>query len=86
MTEILGWTATILSTISIFPQTAKVVKTGSTRDISWLWLILFVLATITWSLYGILERDSPIIVTNVILLLNAITITAIKIINRGDDQ
>ena len=86
MTEIVGWMATILSTISIFPQTVKAIKTGSTRDISWLWLILFVLATITWSLYGVIERDGPIIVTNVILLLNAITITSIKIRNRRDGK
>ena len=60
--DIVGFTAGILIAVSLIPQLIKSYKTRSVRDISFLMLIIIMLGTALWVVYGILIKSVPIIV------------------------
>lgn len=59
--NITGFTAGILIAVSLIPQLIKSYKTRSVRDISLLMLIIIMLGTALWVIYGILIKSTPII-------------------------
>lgn len=59
--NIIGFTAGILIAVSLIPQLIKSYKTRSVRDISLLMLIIIMLGTALWMIYGILIKSTPII-------------------------
>lgn len=76
---IIGYLAGILTTIAFIPQVLHVVKTKSTKDISLLMFLLFILGVIFWILYGILINEIPMIVANSIIFVLAGVILVYKI-------
>jgi MtN3 and saliva related transmembrane protein len=61
---VIGWLATLASTISFVPQAWKVIRTREPKDISrWMYLIT-VAGFACWTAYGFLLGQWPIIVTN----------------------
>ncbi len=63
-TLVVGWTATVLVTFCNIPQLIKIIKTNSSRDISFWFILLLVLSHVCWITYGVLINDAPLIVTN----------------------
>jgi MtN3 and saliva related transmembrane protein len=61
---ILGYIAGFFTTISFLPQVIKTWKTKSTKDISLIMFILFVLGISLWFVYGLMEKSLPIIIAN----------------------
>lgn len=79
MTEVIGWTATVLIMVSYLPQAYQVWKTKSVDDISlYTYLILFTSAVL-WGIYGYLREDAPIIFTNVVLGIVQLYIIVLKL-------
>lgn len=61
---ILGIIAGVFTTIAVLPQVFKVIKTKSAQDIS-IWMFVCLLIGVgSWTVYGILKNDWPIIITN----------------------
>ena len=59
-----GITASIFTTIAVLPQVYKVIKNKSAEDIS-LWMFASLLIGVgSWTIYGFLKNDWPIILTN----------------------
>jgi MtN3 and saliva related transmembrane protein len=65
--SIIGFLATITSTISLIPQVVKTFKTKSTEDLSMLMLWNFLGSSILWLIYGILINSWAIVSSNFIL-------------------
>jgi MtN3 and saliva related transmembrane protein len=86
--KILGYIAATLTTASFVPQLISVIKTRSTKDISLVMYIAFVIGVICWSVYGGMIQDYPVLIANVISCLFAGTILIFKIINTvsGKDK
>ncbi len=70
-TFILGLVAASLTTIAYVPQVVKTWKSKSSKDLSLKMLLTFCVGVTLWLIYGVLEKDTPIIVANSLTLLLA---------------
>jgi MtN3 and saliva related transmembrane protein len=61
------------------PQLYKVIKTNSTTDISFMSILLIILCSLLWIWYGILIDDFPIIIADVVMILEEFIILIYKI-------
>jgi MtN3 and saliva related transmembrane protein len=66
--EILGLAAGTITSITFIPQVIKIWQTKSAKDLSVMMLMLLLIGTSAWLLYGILQRDTAIIYTNSMVL------------------
>ena len=78
-TDAIGTLAGLLTTVAFVPQVLKTWRTRSARDFSLNMLILFTVGVGLWLLYGLLLRQMPIIVPNVVTLGLAAYILAVKL-------
>ncbi len=69
MTMVIGYTASVLSTIAFIPQAFYVMRTKDTQSISLPTYTIFVLSVIFWFIYGILIHDVPIVASNIICIV-----------------
>jgi MtN3 and saliva related transmembrane protein len=75
MTEIVGITAGICTSISLLPQLVKLRKHKKAEDISLFYLSILFVGLSLWVWYGVLREDLPIMVTNGFsLVINGIII------------
>ncbi len=63
---VLGLFAGMLTTVSFLPQVVRTMRTGSARDLSWGWLLLFGAGVTGWLIYGAALGDLAITVTNAV--------------------
>ena len=75
---IIGLFAAFLTTISLLPQIVKVWKTKSVKDISVGMFLLMVGSVSIWLIYGVLVNDLPIIASNSLVFVQAITMLTFK--------
>lgn len=78
-TDLLGLVAGTLTTAAFVPQVVKILRTRSTDDISLGMFALFNAGLVLWLGYGFLIDSVPIIVTNLITLVLALTILFLKL-------
>lgn len=69
--RLLGYLAAALTTASFFPQAIKTLRSGDTAGISLGMYVLFTTGIAAWALYGLLSRDGPVLVANLLTLLPA---------------
>jgi len=69
--RLLGYTAAMLTTLSFFPQALKTLRSGDTSGISLRMYLLFTSGISLWALYGLLNRDGPVLVANLVTLVPA---------------
>lgn len=75
----LGLFAGTLTTVSFVPQVLKTWKFKETRDISLLMYIIFFTGILLWFSYGILIKNTPIIVANGVSLVLVFIVLVLKI-------
>lgn len=76
---IIGLVAAAFTTISFLPQAVKTIKTKHTKDLSLGMYLVLTTGIFLWLLYGILIRDVPIIIANIITSVLTSTILILKI-------
>ena len=76
---ILGFIAGAFTTASFLPQVIKSWKTKHTKDLSLWMLIVLVSGIALWLTYGILLKDPPIIIANMVSLSLALLLLTLKI-------
>jgi MtN3 and saliva related transmembrane protein len=76
--QLLGLLAGSLTTFSFLPQLARVYRRKSAADLSYGYLAVFALGISLWLIYGLLLRDVPIILANVVTLSLVITLILMK--------
>lgn len=81
-TQLLGYLAAVLTTGANFPQAYKIIKTRSTKDISVLTYSLLAVGGILWILYGVFNKDIPLILANTISTSLCIIILILKAISK----
>ena len=60
--DIVGHAAGLIVAVALLPQVIKTWRTKSTRDISLLWTIVFIIGLILWVIYGFANRLMPIMI------------------------
>lgn len=63
-TDYLGLLAGICTTVAVIPQIKKAWKTKKVEDVSPGMFIVLVIGVFLWVIYGITQKDLPIIATN----------------------
>ena len=64
MIEYLGYVAGSLTVISFVPQVYRSLRTKRTGDLSMSMFALLIGASSLWMIYGALNRDWPVVITN----------------------
>ena len=75
----LGLTAGFLTTIAFLPQVVKSWKSKQTKDISLLMFSFSVSGFFLWLVYGILIKNLPLIIANLLTFIFAASILVLKI-------
>ena len=77
--DIFGYSAGFIASIMYFPQIKKMYETKSTDDISMNMIFLLIICSVLWIIYGIYLMEWPVILTDVIILLQVLTMLFLKI-------
>ncbi len=64
MTEVIGYVAAFLTTLSFLPQAIQTLKTRDTSGISLLMYSMFVVGVALWLIYGLLIGNKVIVIAN----------------------
>jgi len=76
---IIGLAAGFCTTLTFLPQALKTWRTKSTKDLSLGMYLIFCTGVALWLTYGILKSDLPIIITNAVTLILALSILYFKL-------
>lgn len=85
VTQAVGSTAALLTTLAFVPQVVKTLKTRHTRDISLSMWVLFSAGVALWLVYGVMLAAWPIIAANAATLVLTAIVLAVKLANRGKE-
>ena len=77
--EILGLMCAILTGILYLPQLVHMIKRKSTKDVSCIFLILTILNSIMWTIYGFYKNDIAIILSDVFIFFTSFIMLIVKI-------
>lgn len=77
--QIIGYTGGTLLNITFLPQIYRTFKTKQTDDISLVFMILQVITSMLYVVYSFLLDEQPLIVSNIILLCELLTLLVGKI-------
>ena len=77
--EIIGYLAGSIVAISLTPQVIKAWRTKSTKDISIIWTLIYVIGLTLWVVYGFGIRSFPLMITVSIETLMALSLLILKI-------
>ena len=75
----IGIFAAIFTTIAFLPQAIKTIKTKQTKGLSLLMLAIQATGNFIWVIYGVLIKDLPVTIANIITFLLVFTILTLKI-------
>ena len=75
----LGYAAALLTTAAYVPQLVRVLRLRSARDISLPTFLMFALGVFFWLLYGLYTGSRPIIASNSVTLVLAVSIVVLKL-------
>ena len=78
--EVLGHTASILSSVAFIPQVYFTWKTKSVKDLNLYMMLIVFSSTIIWIIYGISKGLLPVIICNAIISLLSLVLILFKII------
>jgi MtN3 and saliva related transmembrane protein len=82
-TQLLGLIAGACTTIAFLPQVIKTWKSRSAKDLSLSMFSIFCIGVTLWLIYGIMERDIPVIAANLATLMLASTLLFFKLRFKG---
>lgn len=77
--NILGYIAAGIGIVMFLPQAIQVWKTKNTKSISLISFLLFGIASLLWTVYGIIMKAPPIIVVNLVIVVLSAFIVLMKI-------
>ena len=77
--NLIGSIAGTLTTISFMPQVIKTYKSKSAKDLSLGMFSLFCVGIVLWLVYGLLNHDLPVIISNVVTLILSSTLLYFKL-------
>jgi MtN3 and saliva related transmembrane protein len=78
MITALGLCSGALTTSSFLPQVVRAVRTGSTSDLSWIWLVMLSAGLAGWLGYGIATSSLSVILANAATLALVGALASVK--------
>lgn len=77
--KLIGYIAAVSTTVAFVPQALQSIKTKNTKGISLGMYIVFTFGVLMWLLYGLFNKDIPIILANAITFILALIILGFKL-------
>jgi MtN3 and saliva related transmembrane protein len=78
MITALGLCSGALTTTSFLPQVVRAVRTGSSNDLSWTWLVMLIAGAVGWLSYGLLTSNLSVSLANAIMVALVATLLSVK--------
>lgn len=78
--ELIGYVAAGLGAASFFPQVVKIWKYRSSKDISTIMYVMYIISLLMWLIYGTIIWSKPLIIAEIVTLILALTILIMKYI------
>jgi MtN3 and saliva related transmembrane protein len=78
-TDILGYAAGAITSLTFLPQVIKTWKEKSAKDVSLMMFIIAAINEVMWIVYGALLNNWVIILTNAIVLAMSLTMIFLKL-------
>ncbi|MBT4963252.1 MAG: PQ-loop repeat-containing protein [Francisellaceae bacterium] len=78
MIKIIGFLAAFTSTISLLPQIIKSHQTRSVNDLSYWMLVIFLITSVLWVVYGLLANSAAVFWANILMVIFSIWMITIK--------
>ncbi|WP_051345899.1 SemiSWEET transporter [Thermodesulfovibrio yellowstonii] len=79
LNNLVGIIAGAITTSALIPQALKIYKTKSARDVSLTMFIFLAIGIMLWFFYGILIKEIPVILANIVSLILIFLIIFMKI-------
>ncbi len=76
--EWIGMAAGLLTTCAFFPQVVKTVRSRSTGDLSWAWLVMMTTGVFLWLIYGYYVGSPSVFVANIITFFFLLVLLFVK--------
>jgi MtN3 and saliva related transmembrane protein len=86
VTTLLGLLAGTLTSVAAIPQVVRAFRTKRVRDISIWQPLILVTGLFLWLGYGLLLRDLPLIVANIVSIICNSAVIVMKMSYGGDDN
>jgi MtN3 and saliva related transmembrane protein len=77
--ENLGFAAAFCTTVAFVPQLVRVIRRRSAKDVSLPTFLFFSIGVFMWLIYGIDINSRPVIASNCVTLVLAISIVVLKL-------
>jgi uncharacterized protein with PQ loop repeat len=74
----IGFIATFISAVSLLPTVYTTVVAKSTHSINYMYVALGFLAQITWAIYAIFNKDWPVLILAIYLMIVFVIIATSK--------
>ncbi len=81
----IGMAAGLLTSVASLPQVLKTFRSRQARDLSIWQPVLLTIGVALWLIYGMLIRDTPLILANITPLGCNLALTAMKLLFRHND-
>jgi MtN3 and saliva related transmembrane protein len=78
-TDLIGYAAATMTTVSFVPQLLRVIKLRSARDVSLVMFLVFNVGTIAWIVYALRAHSLPVLLCNSVTLVLALSILVLKL-------
>ena len=79
LATMIGFAASFCTTAAFLPQVWRTWRSKSTKDISLPTYLAYSVGLALWLIYGLMVRDAPLIVSNAITFVLALTILGLKL-------
>jgi len=80
--DVYAYTATVLNMIMLIPQVVRAWRTKQTKDLSLYTPIIYIMASVLWTIYGFATKAIPVIVSNFVITPLNLVLVIIKLTNR----
>jgi MtN3 and saliva related transmembrane protein len=77
--ELIGFTAAAVTTLCWLPQAIRTIRTKDTRALSLTTQSALLIGVVLWLVYGLLVKDAPLIVSNLVSFLLVGSILVMKL-------
>lgn len=84
--QVIGYIACSITTFASLPQIIKCIKSKSTKDISYIPVVMIQSGCSMWVAYGICVNDVPIIVSNIIAIVLYTILGGFKFYNERERE
>jgi MtN3 and saliva related transmembrane protein len=86
LTDIFGIIGAILSSALYLPQLIHIIKRKKADDLSYIFLILTLISSIFWIVYGIYDNSIPIIICDSFIFIITFIMIILKYHYRNDSD